>query len=108
MSKESVRETQLLWLVERAEAILAEQGVPKAVCCAAEAAQGQGSGLRSPSLLYVVALEGRRFPLAVKAGVLLSDPVEHICPILFFPSHFIFKNLHCFFLAMIVFLILSN
>lgn len=46
--------------------------------------------------------------LAVKAGVLLSDPVEHICPILFFPSHFIFKNLHCFFLAMIVFLILSN
>lgn len=63
MSKESVHETQLLWLVERAEAILAEQGVPKAVCCAAE-----GSGLRSPSLLYVVALEGRRFPLPSRQG----------------------------------------
>lgn len=35
---------------------------------------------------------------AAQAGVLSSDPVEHICLILFFPSHFIFKNLHCFFL----------
>lgn len=39
--------TQLLWLVARVEAVLAGQGVPRAVCRGG-AAQGEDSGLRRP------------------------------------------------------------